>query len=81
MSDEARHKLAEELQKLDMPEEAQNALEGYYSDFDSPLVTPKMVLVEALWTRAEVEQTKGNIEARDNVLRLREQVMAGEFDG
>jgi hypothetical protein len=78
MTDDIRRKLSAELQKLDMPEAAQNALDGLYSDFDSPLATPKVTLCETLWTAAEMSRHKP--ERKAAILALRERVMSGEFD-
>lgn len=78
MSDEIRRKLAEALAEVGMHEAAKMALEGFYSDVDSPLATPKMALVDALWTAAEM--AKGE-ERKDEILKVREHVMEGVFDG
>jgi hypothetical protein len=78
MSDDIRRKLSAELQKLDMPEAAQDALEGLYSDVDSPLAEPKRTLTETLWTAAEMSRHKPERKAAIKVLRQR--VMNGEFD-
>jgi hypothetical protein len=78
MSDDIRRKLSAEMQKLDMPEAAQNALDGLYSDFDSPLVTPKVTLCSTLWTAAEMSKYKP--ERKAAIMELRERVMSGEFD-
>jgi hypothetical protein len=80
MSDDIRRKLSAELQKLDMAEAAQDALDGLYSDVDSPLAAPKVTLCETLWTRAEMEKGKGDFDAQNAVLALRRRVMEGEFD-
>ena len=65
MSDDIRRKLSAELQKLDMPEAAQNALEGLYSDFDSPLAAPKVTLCETLWTAADLATRRDDMDAQD----------------
>jgi hypothetical protein len=76
MTDDIRRKLSAELQKVDMPEAAQDALDGLYSDFDSPLVAPKVTLCETLWTAADRATRQG-----EAILALRRRVMEGEFDG
>ena len=81
MNDEVRRRLALALVEVDMVEAAQLALEGFYSDTDSPLAAPKMTLVETLWTRAEMEMGKGDFDAQTAILVLRKQVMEGDFDG
>ena len=48
MSDEVRRKLAAELRGLGLIRMARDAEHGYYSDFDSPLATPKMTLAQEL---------------------------------
>ena len=78
MSDDIRRKLSAELQKLDMPEAAQNALDGLYSDVDSPLAAPKVTLMETLWTAAEMSKYKP--ERKAAIMEFRERVMDGEFD-
>jgi hypothetical protein len=63
-------KLAVELETLKLIQMAAKARVGYYSDFDSPLATPKMALVQ------EIRQCVG-----DAGEPLARRVMEGEFDG
>ena len=77
MSDEVRRKLAAELRGLGLIRMARDAEHGYYSDFDSPLATPKMTLAQEL---AEAAGSEARSEHRSAVLALRQRVTGGEFD-
>lgn len=71
-------KLAEELRGLGLLALSKLALEGHYGDFSSPLATPKMALVDALWTHAEEVR---DLDRQQAILALRKRVINGEFDG
>ena len=74
-------RLAEALREVGMDEASKLALQGHYSDFASPLDTPKISLTEVLYSRAEVEKFKGDFDRQQAILELRKRVMAGDFDG
>lgn len=67
---ETNEKLARELEKLGHANIADAARQGHYSDFNSPLVLPKITLVSEL----RAIGTKG-------AKALAERVINGEFDG
>lgn len=67
-TDDHDRRLAAELEQLGYPASiVDQAREGHWSDFKSPLALPKVKLVTMLH--------------RDGHSRLRERVMRGEFDG
>jgi hypothetical protein len=72
MSDQRppHERLAEELEKLGAHQMADDAKDGYYGDFTSPLAMPISQLVRDL-------QRLGTPAALD----LRKRAMNGEFDG
>jgi hypothetical protein len=66
--------LAEALRKCGLNEMADKAATGYYHDFLSPLDLPEMALVDDL-----AQASLGN-NAKDMILKLREDVMNGKYD-
>lgn len=68
-------KLADALNQFGLEDMAERAMEGFYSDFDSPLPAPKTSLVE------ELEGRRESI-ADDQALNdLIADIRAGDFDG
>jgi hypothetical protein len=69
-----KDKLAEALNKCGLNEMAIKAGNGYYHDYLSPLATPELQLINDLY------QASLGFPAKDLILKLRQQVIDGDFD-
>jgi hypothetical protein len=81
MTQPTRERLAADLEKVPgmPPKMIQQAREGFYDDYLSPLAMPQIALVNDLLLQAKLPTTGPN--ARDQIVALVRQVMEGEYDG
>lgn len=72
--------LAQELEVVGLTAMAQMAREKYYHDFFSPLATPELQLLNDLMAEIKKAHTGTNVERYNQLVRLRERHIDGEFD-